>query len=67
MCRTRRSSTLGHADTPEAEDGEEGVAVTVHVSAGEGLANINPTPINQDQLTKEPQRVIMHKAHSASP
>ena len=41
--RTRKSSTLVQKEMSEAEDGEEDEGVMVHVSAGEVLANANPT------------------------
>ena len=58
--RTRRSSTLGHPETSEAEeDGEDGEAVTVHVSGRE--VNPNPSRTLKGQLNKESVRLEMHK------
>ena len=44
-----------------AEEGEEGVAGTVHVSAGEAMAHANPPRSNKEQILKESLRGIMHK------
>ena len=61
MSRTRRSSTLGPAQTSEAEeDREEGEAVTVHVSASEAMANANSTRTNKGWFKKESLRVVLH-------
>ena len=57
--RMRRSSTLGHPETSEAEDGEDGEAVTVHVSGRE--VNPNPSRTLKGQLNKESVRLEMHK------
>ena len=60
MSRTRRFSTLGPAQTSEAEvDGEEGEAVMVQLSAGEVKANLQRT-LNR-QLNTESLRVVLHK------
>ena len=60
--RMRRCSTLVQAETSEDEDGGDGEAVMVLVSAGEAMAHNKPTRTLQDRLNQEPLRDRTHKA-----